>query len=219
MRLVVGLMAAMYVLVFTGSALAQEQDPNQGDTNGSVVLEELRNKQESLGPYYSESTMILYDEHSPNGREFSTTKVWKDGSYSRLERIGYRGKTSLVIHHPDATYVYDAEQDTYTVHKPVVPPPGATVGTLSFGPAKLVGSEMVDGKLVTVLEEEVPPIIPGISSSVKTWYWTDTGLPLRVEQIAEAAGVSSKRVEEYGSYSFDKIPRSMFEVSEEKIRR
>ncbi len=77
--------------------------------------------------------------------------------------------------------------------------PGERVGALP-NTAKLVGTEVVDGKPAAVYE------VSEASGTSKFWIWTERGLPLKIESSTP----QGKSVVEFTDYKFEPQPDSLF---------
>ena len=77
--------------------------------------------------------------------------------------------------------------------------PGERIGSLP-NTAKLVGTEVVDGKPAAVYE------VSEGSVTSKLWIWTERGLPLKIESTVP----EGKSVVEFTDYKFEPQPDSLF---------
>lgn len=143
------------------------------------------------------------------GEAAITTKMWQKGKKMRMEGT-FDGQ--------NMDYLVDADKQTAYMYMPAEnmamkmglsnahetvgeSPTEQSESVMKYNPVT-VGAEVIDGKSCLVIEYITE------TYNVKTWVWTEYGLPIRTESTT-AKGTS---VAELKNIEFGNIPDSMFEL-------
>ena len=159
---------------------------------------------------------------TPDGNKTATMKFWQKVPYLRIESFA-EGSASEMIIHPDALYLYDSSQDKYLKMsfekikaQPAYNSLKDQIEQIRNNKAvKVLGTEIIDGKLATIIE--YPFVLQGVSIRRKTWIWNEKGIPLRTEETMKMGETAKTTKIELSNFVFEDIPDSVFEVSQEKI--
>ncbi len=156
----------------------------------------------------------------------ATTKTWRKLPYIRSEYIveGEKNKTMVMIERTDGVYICDSSKnDKYRRH----PANNRTIDDST--PIKVLlkeieasktlkelGTEVIDGKLSTIIEFDY--IDGGFLIRRKVWIWNEKGLPLKMESETKASENFSYTTKgEFKNFNFGDIPDTVFEIPKDKI--
>ena len=186
-------------------------------------IQDILAKAENVGPVNYEVVSINSMTGLPQEMITEVTmKVWQKIPYMKIESTTV-GTTTKMIVHPDATYFYDAAKDKYS--KKTAEEMTAMVSQKPFEEfsrdiresttLKELGTEIIDGKLTTIVEYSVD--VEGTPVKQKLWIWNEKGIPLKVESSISMEEIVTTTNMEYKNFVFEDIPDSVFEVPEDKI--
>lgn len=198
-----------------------EVQPPEKQTKKSIV--DILAKAEIVGPVQYETVGSVATVGLPQEVTTTTiTKVWQKIPYIRIDSTT-KDRTTKMIIHPDAVYLYDASQDKYvkmTREAMAIEYTQKSFEELSkelrkTTTLKELGSETIDGKLTTIIEYSVN--IKGTPIIQKLWIWNEKGVPLKAETISKIGGITYITKEEYKNFLFGDFPTSVFKVPGDKI--
>lgn len=208
----------------------QEEIPSIGVTPTELTKESIYDilaKAEAIGPvqYEAISSIITATGLSQEVIATMTAKVWQKIPYMRVEETTKDGttKTTKMIIHPDAAYLYDAKIDKYVrmtkeamatqfIQKSFEELSKELRENMTL---KQLGSETLDGKLTIIIKYFVE--IEGTPITQKLWIWKEKGIPLKSESEWKIGGITYVSKIEYKNFLFGDIPNSVFEVPKAKI--
>jgi len=204
-----------------GETTSVETDENEQseDTTETTTTEETSTSGMSLSDLLSkarDSSSVSYDMVMSGGPMGAmTTKVWSTEKMTKTESA-FMGQTTIVIIDNEEMVMYSYDPAQNTVYKADIGESQAVSGTESFEDVfekynpTIVGTEIIDGKMCTVIEYETE----GIAVSTKMWIWQEYGSPIKVESTQSIAGRSTTMVMEMKNIKFGSIPDSEFELPE-----
>ena len=118
---------------------------------------------------------------------------------------------------PNGTYLYNNLTKNYTKitstddesrQKSLVEQASDLLGSQTL---KVLGSDTLDGKEVTVVEYSYN--VSGVIMSPKFWIWNEKGIPLKMEMKSTLYTVNMTMTMVYKNFIFAEILDSIFEVS------
>ena len=195
-----------------------------GCTQQSVVKESIQTilkKADNIGDVYYEilgKTSTQYGNLSYNSTY--TIKIWQKIPYMKTETIT-DDTIQIMIIRPDggniSEYIYDNQTNNY---KRINPEDNLTRQKfleeqanelLESQSLKVLGSDIIDGKEVTIVEYSYN--MSGVTMTPKLWIWNEKGIPLRLEMKSSIMAVNISMILQYKNFLFAEIPDSTFNVT------
>jgi len=222
--IIIGIIAIGGVLTYRyWSASEEVKVPEKKVEIEKESVEDILAKAENIGPVQYEIVSTISMTGVPQEvTTIVTMKVWQKMPYMRMDSTT-AGTTTIMIVRPDAVYFYDASKDKYLK---MTPEEMATKFTQkSFtelskeikesGTLKELGTEIIDGKLTTIIEYSIT--VEETIITQKLWIWNEKGVPLKAESTTGMGEIVTTTKMEYKNFVFEDIPDSVFEVPEDKI--
>lgn len=195
-----------------------------GCTQQSVDKESIQTilkKANNIGDVYYEiigKTSTQYGNLSYNSAY--TIKIWQKIPYMKTETIT-NDTIQIMIIRPDrgniSEYIYDNQTNNY---KKINPEDNLTRQKfleeqanelLESQTLKVLGSDIIDGKEVTIVEYSYN--MSGVTMTPKLWIWNEEGIPLRLEMKSSIMTVNISMILQYKNFIFAEIPDSTFNVT------
>ena len=146
-----------------------------------------------------------------------TMKVWQKTPFMKTETTTGGELTQIIVFRPDGSYIYNNQTQNYTKF---IPPDNQTQQKfleeqskemMESQTLKVLGTDTIDGKSVTIVEYFNNA--SGIAISSKCWIWNEKGIPLKMEMISTMIGFNTTTTMDYKNFVFGEIPDSTFNVS------
>ena len=184
-------------------------------------LQTILSKADAIGSMYYEiyGTITM----SQYGSQTLTMRIWQEKPYLKEEitsQIAGITNTISVIVRPDGAYVYNPAQGKYVLTTEVP----AYVTSLQYLDPKMIKdllnnqsitdfeTEIIDGKMTTVIEYEMP-LIGETLMTIKIWIWNEKGVPLKAYMTMTMKEMTMTMDFVFRNYSFSDIPDSTFNVT------
>ena len=223
---IVGITIAV-IVVIAGATGSFQPNTSTDETN----IEPKNQEQESLQTILSKADAIrsMYYEiygtitMSQYGTQTLTMRIWQEKPYLKEEITSQTAgitNTIAVIVRPEGTYIYNQAQGKY-VQTTEVP---SYVTSLQYLDPKMIKdllnnqsitnfkTEIVDGKMTTVIEYEMP-LLGDTQMTIKIWIWNEKGVPLKAYMTMIMEEMTMTMDFAFRNYSFSDIPDSTFNVT------
>jgi len=211
------------LLVFPIICFAQDISTQTDEMLNKESIEDILAKAENIGPVQYEILGTISTAGLPLDTTMTTTsKIWEKMPYMRIETT-VKGKTTKMIVHPDAVYFYDAAIDKYSKMLSEEMAMGFTQKSFkelakeikNSETLKELGTEMIDGKLTTIIETLFKTGETYFTH--KMWIWNEKGIPLKTEITTKMGNFVNTAKGEHKNFIFGDISDSIFEVPKDKI--
>ena len=192
-----------------------------GCTQQSEVKDSIQTilqKAKNIGDVYYEiigTTSAKYGNLSYNSTY--EMKIWQKMPYMKTE-TNNEGVKQIIIIRPDGNYMYNNQTQNYTkitstdneTRQKALQEQANDL--LESQTLKVLGSDIIDGKTVTIVQYSYN--VSGLTISPKYWIWNEKGIPLKMETKSTFITVNITMTEEYKNFIFAEIPESSFNVSQ-----
>ena len=192
-----------------------------GCTQQSEVKDSIQTilqKAKNIGDVYYEitgTTSAKYGNLSYNSTY--EMKIWQKMPYMKTE-TNNEGAKQIIIIRPDGNYMYNNQTQNYTkitstdneTRQKALQEQANDL--LESQTLKVLGSDIIDGKTVTIVQYSYN--VSGVTMSPKYWIWNEKGIPLKMETKSTFITVNITMTEEYKNFIFAEIPESLFNVSQ-----
>lgn len=220
----IAIAAIVIIAAVSGSLQPQssaDKSPFTSTSPEPESLETILSKADAIGSmYYEIYVTITMPQY---GTQTATMKVWQEKPYLKEEITTLTAgvtNTLLVIVRPEGTYVYNPTEGKYVLTAEVP----SYVTSLQYLDPKMIKdllnnqsitdfeTEIIDGKLTTVIEYDLPLIGDSVMS-IKVWIWNQKGVPLKayIDMTMQEMTMTMDFV--FRNYSFADIPDSTFDVT------
>lgn len=189
------------------------------ELEGNESLVDILSKVEGVGPLQYETTYSKKSVNTPEVKAFA--KVWQKLPLMRFDFVSTKGGEGKIIFLKDVTYVYDKSRDKYFREELIRPPGGVLlipIEELSSDAKKqdykILGNEVIDNKLATVIEFSLPASsseLPEITR--KVWIWNKNGIVLKAENTEMNGTITTRQL---GNFTFNNMADDVFEIPEDK---
>jgi len=187
----------------------------QGD---DIKIRELLAKAEKAPPYQCELVSISYVAGNAQPKHYTGPwKIWYKRPYIRSDM----GGGLIYIDGPNSSYEYDAAEDQY-IKRPMSRVPLVNEFYELMKDAqwnfKIVGNEVIDGKICVVIRgDQATNTPPDVSHVAKFWIWKTNGLLVQAEHTFTKGTTTSYVQVEAKHFTFGDIPDSVFAIPKEKV--
>lgn len=220
----IAITAIVVIAAVSGSfqpSTTADQSPINSTSPEPESLETILSKADSIGSmYYEIYATITMPQY---GTQTMTMKVWQEKPYLKEEITSQTAgitTTLSVIVRPEGTYVYSLAEGKYVLTTEVP----SYVTSLQYLDPKMIKdllnnqsitdfeTEIIDGKLTTVIEYDIP-LLGDSLMSVKIWIWNEKGVPLKAYMDMTMQEITMTMDFVFRNYSFADIPDSTFNVT------
>jgi hypothetical protein len=184
-------------------------------------LQTILSKADAIGSMYYEiyGTITM----SQYGSQTLTMRIWQEKPYLKEEITSQTAgitNTISVIVRPDGAYVYNLAQGKYVLTTEVP----SYVTSLQYLDPKMIKdllnnqsitdfeTELIDGKMTTVIEYEMP-LIGETQMTIRIWIWNEKGVPLKAYMTMTMKEMMMTMDFVFRNYSFSDISDSTFNVT------
>jgi hypothetical protein len=184
-------------------------------------LQTILSKADAIGSMYYEiyGTITM----SQYGSQTLTMRIWQEKPYLKEEITSQTAgitNTISVIVRPDGAYVYNQAQGKYVLTTEVP----SYVTSLQYLDPKMIKdllnnqsitdfeTELIDGKMTTVIEYEMP-LIGETQMTIRIWIWNEKGVPLKAYMTMTMKEMMMTMDFVFRNYSFSDISDSTFNVT------